>query len=325
MSSCLSRRDAIRLGLASGAGLLASRVPLHAKILDSLAQMAERPLVTKAIPSSGEQLPVVGLGTAQSWGSTPHDQLAPLLRRMVELGGKVVDTAPAYGESEATLGTVVNQIGLRDEFFLATKVSVGGRRGAPGPTGPDAAAQGTTSMEESMRRLHTDRIDLMQVWNLGGPDVLLPILREWKQAGRLRYYGVTTTNDGQYPALMALMRQEPLDFIQVDYSINNRGVADEILPLAADRGMAVLTALPFGRTSVFQKVRDRPVPDWASELECTTWAQIFLKYLVSHPSVTVAIPGTTSVEHIADNVGASRGRMPDAAMRQRIEQTFDAL
>jgi aryl-alcohol dehydrogenase-like predicted oxidoreductase len=244
---------------------------------------------------------------------------------MPELGGKVVDTAPAYGESEVALGDVVNQLGNRDRFFLATKVSIGGRgRGAAG-AGGGAAQQGIASLEESMRRLHTNRIDLMEVWNLGGPDVLLPILREWKQAGRIRYYGVTTTNDGQYPELMDLMRRETLDFIQVDYAINNRGVAERILPLAADRGMAVLTALPFGRTSVFQKTQNKPVPAWAKEIDCTTWAQIFLKYNVSHPAVTVAIPGTTSVDHLAENVAAIRGRMPDAAMRQRIEREYDAL
>jgi aryl-alcohol dehydrogenase-like predicted oxidoreductase len=165
----------------------------------------------------------------------------------------------------------------------------------------------------------------MEVWNLGGPDVLLPILREWKQAGRIRYIGVTTTNDGQYPDLIALMRKETLDFIQVDYAINNRGVADQILPLAAERGMGVLTALPFGRTSVFQKVQNKPLPAWARDIDCTTWAQVFLKYNVSHPAVTVAIPGTTSLDHLAENIAASRGRMPDAAMRQRIEREFDAL
>jgi aryl-alcohol dehydrogenase-like predicted oxidoreductase len=222
------------------------------------------------------------------------------------------------------LGDVVNWLQTRDRFFLATKVSVGGR-GAAAPAGPAAAQQGVASLEESMRRFHTDRIDLMQVWNLGGPGVLLPILREWKQAGRIRYYGVTTTSDRQYPALLDLMRRETLDFVQVDFAINNRNAAAEVLPLAADRGIAVLTALPFGRTSVFRQVQDRPVPDWAGEIDCTTWAQIFLKYLVSHPAVTVAIPGTTSLEHLADNLGAAHGRLPDAAMRQRIEREYEAL
>jgi aryl-alcohol dehydrogenase-like predicted oxidoreductase len=317
----LSRRQAIRLGFTAGVGVLASRLPLAAQ---ARGLQPELPLVTKPIPSSGERIPVVGLGTAQSWGDTPRDQLAALLRRMPELGGKMVDTAPAYGDSEIALGDVVNQLQNRDRFFLATKVSIGGGRGGGrGASGSDGAQQAIRSMEESMRRLHTNRIDLMQVWNLGGPDVILPILREWKQGGRIRYYGVTTTFDGQYPALVDLMRREPLDFVQVDYAINNRNAASDVLPLAADRGIAVITALPFGRTSAFRKVQNTPVPDWAREIDCTSWAQIFLKYNVSHPAVTVAIPGTTSVEHLADNLGATRGRMPDAAMRQRIERAFD--
>jgi aryl-alcohol dehydrogenase-like predicted oxidoreductase len=245
---------------------------------------------------------------------------------MSELGGTVVDTAPAYGDSEVALGDVVNQLGARARVFMATKVSIAGGRGSSrGGAGSAAAQDGVRSMEESMRRLRTTRIDLMNVWNLGGPDVLLPILREWKQAGRIRYYGVTTTFDRQYPDLIDLMRRERLDFVEVDYSINNRNAANQILPLAADRGVAVLTALPFGRTNVFQKVQNKPVPDWAKEIDCATWGQIFLKYLVSHPSVTVAIPGTTSPEHLADNLGAARGRLPDAAMRQRIEREYDAL
>jgi aryl-alcohol dehydrogenase-like predicted oxidoreductase len=320
----LSRRDVIGLGLAAGAGMLARDVPWLARLEAQAAQLQNLPLITKPIPSSGEQIPVIGLGTAQDWGSTPTDQLLTLLGQFPELGGKVVDTAPAYGTSETVLGDVVNRLQTRDRFFLATKVSVGGR-GAGGAAGPAAAQQGIASLEESMRRFHTNRIDLMQVWNLGGPDVLLPILREWKQAGRIRYYGVTTTSDRQYPALLDLMRRETLDFVQVDFSINNRNAAAEVLPLAADRGIAVITALPFGRASVFRQVQDKPVPGWASEIDCTTWAQIFLKYLVSHPSVTVAIPGTTSLEHLADNLGAARGRLPDAAMRQRIEREYEAL
>lgn len=314
----------------TGAGLVAggfSGVSISAEILDRLDQAKELPLVTKPIPSSKERIPVVGLGTAQSWGSTPRDQLIALLRRMPELGGKVIDTAPAYGQSEIALGDVVHEIGNRDRLFLATKVSLGGRgRGAA--AAPDSAAgrqAGIASLEESHKRLHTDKIDLMQVWNLSAPDVLLPLLREWKQAGKIRYYGVTSTSDGSYPTLVEIMKKEPLDFVQVDYAVNNRNAAEQILPLAADRGIGILTALPFGRTSVFKTVQGKPLPDWAKEIDCTTWAQIALKYVVSHPAVTVAIPGTTKVEHLADNIGASRGRMPDAAMRQRIEKEFDAM
>lgn len=321
----LSRREAIRLGLTSSVGLFAGGLPLRADVADRLAQAKELPLVTKQIPSSKESLPVVGLGTAQSWGSTPRDQLLALLKRMPELGGKVVDTAPGYGQSEIALGDTVHELRNRDRFFLATKVSLGGRRGGGGaPTEASGAQAATASLEESLRRLHTDRIDLMQIWNLSAPEILLPILREWKQTGRIRYYGVTSTSDGQYPTLLEIMKREPLDFVQVDYAINNRNAADQVLPLAADRGIAIMTALPFGRTSVFRKVEGKPVPDWAREIDCTTWAQICLKYVVSHPAVTVAIPGTTKVDHLADNLGAARGRLPDSAMRQRIEREYDA-
>jgi aryl-alcohol dehydrogenase-like predicted oxidoreductase len=325
----LSRRETLRLGLATGVGLLADRLPLTAQSADTLARIRSLPLVTKPIPSSGERIPVVGLGTAQTWGSTPRDQLVALLRQFPALGGKVVDTAPAYGNSETALGDVVHQIGNRDALFLATKVSLGGR-GAPPRGFVDGTAGATTrpgvaSMQESMRRLQTTRIDLMNVWNLGGPNELLPLLREWKQAGLIRYYGLTTTFDGQYPELLDLMRRERLDFVEVDYAINNRNAADQILPLAADRGIAVLIALPFGRTSVFPKTQNKPVPSWAADIDCTTWAQILLKYLVSHPAVTLAIPGTTSVDHLVDNLTAAHGRMPDQAMRQRIEREYDAL
>jgi len=330
MTRLVSRRDAIRAGFAGVAGLVSARASLHAALRDRLAELQTLPVVTKAIPSSGERVPVIGLGTAQTWGATPRDALVALMRRMTELGGTIVDTAPAYGNSEAALGDVVNELGTRERFFFATKVSVGGRGRGPGGraaagVGADGAALGRASMEESMRRLRTTRIDLMQVWNLGGPDVLLPILRAWKQAGRIRYYGVTTTSEQQYPRLLDLMRREPLDFIEVDYAINNREVARDVLPLAAERKVAVLTALPFGRTSVFPKTQGKPVPSWAADIDCTTWAQIFLKYLVSHPAVTAAIPGTTSVDHLVDNLTAARGRMPDAAMRQRIEREYDAL
>lgn len=312
-----SRRDAIRTGLAAGMGLALGRLPLHAA--DLAAGTAQLPLVTKPIPSSGEQIPVIGLGTAQSWGQTPTDRLVELIRRMPDLGGKVIDTAPSYGQSEIVLGSVVEQVGNRDRLFLATKVSVGGRGGgAPDP------ARGIASLEESMRRLKTDRIDLMQVWNLGGPDILLPILREWKQAGKIRYLGVTTSSDRQYPQLIELMKKETLDFVQVDYSVANRNAAEEVLPLAAERGMAVLINLPFGRESIFRAVEGKDVPGWAKDIDCTTWAQLALKYVVSHPAVTCAIPGTTNPDHLADNMTAAHGRMPDAAMRTRIEQAFAA-
>ncbi len=321
-----SRRDALRLGLAAGAGLVLGRLPLRGEELSRLTRVLQLPLVTRPIPSSGEPLPVIGLGTAQSWGDTPHDQLCDLLREMPELGGKVVDTAPSYGKSEEALGDAINDQGLRSRFFLATKVSLGGGRGRGGQAAaaPDPQ-RGIDSLAQSMERLHTKVIDLMQVWNLGGTETLLPMLREWKTAGKIRYHGVTTSSDRQYDTLLQLMKAEKLDFIQVDYSINNRNAEEQILPLAAERGMGVLINLPFGRESVFQKSSGKPVPDWAKEIDCTSWPQIFLKWVVSHPAVTCAIPGTTKLEHLTDNLGAAHGRMPDAAMRKRIQDAYDGL
>jgi len=318
--SALSRREALAAGVAAGAGLALALDPL-ARLSALLAQQGAQqgPLIQRAIPSSGEQIPVIGIGTARRYdvASTAEERtpLRDVLRRFPELGGKLVDTAPAYGNAEMVVGDLVQEIGNRPQLFLATKVSV---RGA------GDAQSGVRQMEESMRRLHTDRIDLMQVHNLGGTAQLLPVLREWKQAGRIRYLGVTTSSERQYPALEQLMRAERLDFVQVNYSIESREAADRILPLAAERGMGVLVNLPFGRTSVFQKVGGKPLPGWAAEIDCASWAQLFLKYIVSHPSVTCAIPGTAKVEYLVDNVAAARGRLPDAAMRKRIEAFFDA-
>lgn len=310
----LSRRDAIRLGL--GAGL--------AVALDPMRALAQRPpqagaLITRAIPSSGERVPVIGIGTARRYdvGTTnaEREPLREVLARFAEMGGRIVDTAPSYGTAEPVVGDLVGELGIRDRLFLATKVGVrsGDRQ---------AAIQ---QMEQSMRRLRTERVDLMQIHNLGGVDALLPLLREWKAAGRIRYLGVTTGSDSQHGALEALMRRETLDFIQVNYAIDSREAGARILPLAAERGMGVLIALPFGRTSVFQSVQGKPLPAWAAEIDCASWAQLFLKYIVSHPSVTAAIPGTAKLAYLTDNIAAARGRLPDAAMRTRIERYFDAL
>jgi len=307
-----SRRDAIRIGLgAAGLAAFAGRIPLG-------ALASESPLVTRPIPSTGERIPVVGIGTARNYETATGEEGATLrevLRRFAAAGGKVIDTAPAYGNAEPVVGELAAGLGVRRKLFLATKVS--SRSGSAA----DAAAQ----MEASLRRLRTDRVDLMQVWNLSSPDALLPLLFEWKRRGRIRYVGVTTSFAPQHEALTALMRAHPLDFIQVDYAIDNREAADRILPLAADRGQAVLVNLPFGRTRVFERVRGRPLPDWAKEIDASSWAQLFLKYLVSHPSVTCVIPGTATVPYLEDNIAAARGRLPDAAMRKRIEAYFDGL
>lgn len=303
----VSRRDALRI--AGGAALA-----LHLRKLDTLsAGTRQAPaLIEKAIPTTGEKIPVIGMGTARYFDAvTP--ELREVIRRFPELGGKVIDTAPSYSNAESVVGDIIAELKARPRYFLATKV-----------TGPGSDREsGIRQMEESMRRLHTDKIDLMQIHNLVGVDQRLPVLREWKQAGRFRYLGATTSFDRQYDAFEKLMREQQLDFIQLDYSIDDRSVEQRILPLAADRGMAVLVNSPFRRGRTFTPVQGKPLPDWTAELGVTSWAQLFLKYLASHPSVTCVIPGTERVQFLVDNMVAAHGRLPDPALRRRIEQYYD--
>ena len=270
-------------------------------------------------------IPVVGIGTARRYNVETEAELAPIrevLRRYPDLGGRLIDTAPGYGRAETVVGRLVNEIGNRDRMFLATKVAVGGRRGQPGG---DTIQAGKDQMERSMRLLHTDKIDLMQVHNLRDVDTQLGTLQEWKQDGRIRYLGITSTSSRQYEAFERVMREYELDFVQMAYTIDNRGVEERLLPLAADRGMAVLVALPYGRGRVFQKAGDTPIPDFVREIGCESWAQYVLKWIVSHPSVTCAIPGTAKMSYLVDNNGAARGELPDAALRRRMLEFFEGL
>lgn len=316
----LSRRDAIRMGAGLGAWAWLGARPLWA--------WQEAPLITKEIPSSGERVPVIGLGTARTFNLDPTSEEAagPLevVRRFHEHRGTVIDTAPSYGRSEAFVGRAVAAIGAGDDLFLATKVNVEGR-------GVDAALQ---QMEESSQVLGRRTVDLMQVWNLGdnfrslGDRYLEPHLeavREWKRRGRTRYVGITTSFSQQYDLVESALRREELDFVQLDYSIGDRVPEQRLLPLAADRGVAVLVNQPFSTGGLFSRVVGRPVPPWAAEFDCRSWAQFFLKYIVSHPAVTCAIPATSDPEHLVDNMGASVGRLPDERTRRRMVEVFEAL
>ena len=300
----ITRRLALQLGLgATAAALIAD--PLRAKKNDAL--------LTRPIPSSGEKLPLIGIGTARRFDVSTAEEKAPLrevLRELPRLGGRLVDTAPSYGVAESVVGELVAELGNRDALFLATKVGAG-RNGAEA---------GLAEMNASLARLK--RIDLLQIHNLAGVDVMLPILREWKDAKRIRYHGISTSSDQQYDALEAIMKREKLDFIQIDYAIDNRLADERILPLAADRGIAVLTNLPFGRGRVLSAFKDKPIPDWAKELGIETWAQFALKWVVSHPAVTSAIPGTAKLDYLKDNLGAARGPLPDAATRKKMTALF---
>jgi aryl-alcohol dehydrogenase-like predicted oxidoreductase len=276
------------------------------------------PAITKAIPSTGEQLPVVGLGTNQYSVTSAEDLAArrEVLENFPKLGAKVVDTARGYGESEVVIGKLLKEIGNRDQIFLATKTAIRGE-----------VAPGDGELEQSLQRLQTSRIDLLQVHNFNGIDALLPKFLEWKQAKKVRYIGITTSTDDQYPQMLDAMNKHKLDFIQVDYSIDNRGAEEKILPLAKEKGIAVLVNVPLGgrRGSVLSKVQGKPLPAWAADYDVTSWAQLFLKYNISHPAVTAVIPGTTKITHLKDNQLAGRGRLPDAAGRKKIEELWGTV
>jgi aryl-alcohol dehydrogenase-like predicted oxidoreductase len=310
----LSRRRVLQLGTLSGAAALLGRADWILGADSSL------PLITRAVPSSGEKLPVVGLGTnAYSvTGAEELDARREVLKQMPELGGKVVDTAPAYGRSEEVIGQLVAEIGNRDRLFYATKVTA--------PNGDGAA--GRAMLEQSFRRLRTDHLELVEVHNLMGTDAVMPMLLEMKAGKRIRYVGATTSNDAQHPALSETMQRHPLDFIQINYSLDDREAAMMVLPDAQDRGVGVLLNMPFGGrrgSNMFARVANRPLPPWATEFDAQSWAQFFLKYAISHPAVTCAIPGTTKISHLIDNQRGGRGRLPDAAMRVRMEKFWDEL
>ena len=310
----LNRRDWLGMTLGAGATLA-----LHPRWLLALQQ----PLITRAIPSSGERLPVVGLGSSATFSSVARgpdaDVLREVLKTMVEKGGKVFDTAPGYGASEEVAGRFAYEGGLTSKIFWATKVNV-----ARGGAGADPAAA-RAQIEQSFRRLHTDRIDLIQVHNLGDVPTQLAILKELKGAGRVRYIGVTTTNPGQYEQLTSIMRNEPIDFIGVDYAIDNRDVETTILPLAQERKIGVLVYAPFGRTRLWSRVGERSVPEWAAAFDARSWAQFFLKYIIAHPAVTAITPATSQPRNMADNMAAAYGRLPDEATRRRMVELVDAL
>jgi diketogulonate reductase-like aldo/keto reductase len=313
----LTRRQFIQSSAVAAAGL--GLAPLWANPARANTLM-DLPLITKPVPSSGEQLPVIGIGTNAFSVDSPGD-MAPLrdvLEMLPQLGGTVIDTARVYGRSEEVIGELVEQLGNRDQLFIASKTPISGALGDP-----------EEELLTSFRRLRVEKLDLMLIHNLHGLDALMPTYMRFRDQGHLRYIGMSTSTDTQYVDQMAAMRRYPLDFIQVDYSIDNRNSADEILPLAQELGIAVMINVPFGGRrnagSIFARLADIPLPDWAADFDATSWAQVLLKYVVSHPAVNVAIPGTTNTRHLIDNQGAARGRLPDADMRRRIEVFWDNL
>jgi aryl-alcohol dehydrogenase-like predicted oxidoreductase len=302
-----TRRELLKAGVAAGAALL----------LPASLRAQTPALIEKKIPSSGEALPVIGLGTARRYESVTSDaERAPLretVREFKALGGKVIDSSPTYGTAEAVVGDLVAELKIRDGLFFATKVSTSGREA------------GVRQIEHSFKLLHTPKIDLVAVHNLRDTKTHLATLRELQHAGRIRYVGITTSFPNQYAEFERTMKAEKLDFIQVDYALDNRAAGERILPLAADRGMAAMINLPFGRGRLFSAVQGKKLPEWAGEFDCVSWAQFFLKYIVSHPAVTCAIPGMAKSEYARDNLGAARGRLPDVTLRRRMEKFIDAV
>ena len=294
----VTRRDVIRLAAAAAA------VPEGSSAAPGPAILA------RPSPSSGERVPAIGLGTWRTFdvGASAAERapLREVLERFVRLGGTVIDSSPMYGAAESVVGDLATDLGLVDALFLATKVWTSGREA------------GVAQMEQSVRRLRAKRLDLMQIHNLLDWTTHLRTLRDWKQAGRIRYLGVTHYTASAYDELERVLRSEPLDFVQVNYSLGERGAERRILPLARERGIAVLVNRPFAEGGLFQRVRGQALPGWAAELDCESWAQIFLKWILAHPAVTCVIPATSRPQHLIDNMGAGSGRLPDASARDRI-------
>lgn len=264
----------------------------------------------RKIPSSGEMLPVVGVGTWRTFdvGGKPEDRapLAEVLRRLFEAGGSVIDTSPMYGAAEAVVGDLLVASNARAKAFIATKVWTSGRD------------RGITQMRNSMRLLKTDRIDLMQIHNLVDWRAHLPTLRAWKDEGRIRYLGITHYTQSAHDELESVMRAEKWDFVQINYALDDRAVERKLLPLATERGIAVIVNQPFGGGGLLRKLAGRPLPDWAGEIGATSWAQILLKFVLANPAVTCVIPGTGKPEHMTDNLQAGVGVYPDAALLKKM-------
>ena len=294
----ISRRELLRLALGAGALALTGGVAMAESTL-------QRP-----IPRTGESLPVIGLGTWQTFDVGPaasaRAPLKAVLSDFVRLGGKVIDSSPMYGRSEGVVGDLSVELGVQKQLFLATKVWT---------TSRDA---GIRQMEESFRRLRTEVMDLMQIHNLVDWRTHLATLRSWKEQGKVRYIGVTHYTASAYDQLARVLETEELDFVQLNYSIAERDAERRLLPLAADKRIAVLANRPFAGGGLFGRLQGKPLPPWAKEIGCASWAQFLLKFVTSHPAVTCAIPATSKTRHLNDNMGAGVGRLPEAEMRQRM-------
>jgi len=276
-----------------------------------------QPIDRRAIPRGGETIPVIGLGTWQTFdvgaAESARAPLGEVLMRFVECGGSVVDSSPMYGRAESVVGDLADELGVQDKLFYATKVWTSGR------------SAGVKQMQESFRRMRVQRMDLMQIHNLLDLQAHTETLLNWKREGRVRYIGITHYHAGAHGELEKLVRTRPYDFVQINYSLGEREAERRLLPAAQEAGVAVLVNRPFGSGGLFRRVRNEPLPGWAAEIGCASWAQIFLKWIVGNSAVTCAIPATSSPKHVVDNMAAGLGPLPDAAMRRRMADAFDRL
>ena len=312
---CIGYRPNRRRLLAAGSGAaLGASLPGW----PALAWAGEAPIATRAVPRSGERLPVIGIGTALVFDfaddAAKYAERRKVLEALVAGGGKLIDTAADYGRAEDRVGDLVADLGMREKLFLATKFSLRLDR-----------AGAEASMRASLRRLRTNRVDLMQAWNVGEPGYDFGLPREWQRQGMCRYVVMTTSFARQYYAFGAVLAREKPDFVQLNYSLGDREAERALLPAAADAGAAVLVNLPFGRNSLFKKAAGRALPDFAAEFGAATWARFFLKFILSHPAVTAVIPGTDKPEYMLDNLQAGRGNLPDAALRRRMVEYWNSL
>lgn len=307
----VTRAEFLKLAAAAAATVAATAAG------GPLAFAAAAPLLKRAIPKSGEAIPVIGLGTAYEFSHAADEATfnarRDVIRTLLDGGGAIVDTSPTYAQAETIVGRALAELNARPKAFIATKISISGEKA------------GIDQFEGTVKDLRADTIDLIQIHNLRDLDVHMKTARRLKEQGRVRYIGATHYHAGGLAGLEAAMRAHPLDFIQINYSIDARESEKRVLPLARDLGMAALINVPFGRGGVFRAARGKPLPEWAKDFDAESWGQFFLKFVLATPGVTAAIPSTTQPRHMADNLGAGRGRLPDAAQKKRMLDAFEKL
>ncbi|MFN2624280.1 MAG: aldo/keto reductase [Chthoniobacterales bacterium] len=307
MKNIMTRREATRLMAGTAASLL---------VAPSLPAETQASLLQRPIPSSGEMLPVIGLGTSGVFNTASiadREPLEQVVATLVKMGGKMIDTAPSYGQAETVTGEIAAKLKLHDKLFLATKVGATGK------------AEGAQQMERSLELLGKKPLDLIQVHNLTDWETQLANLNEWKKQDRIRYTGITASRKSAHADIVRAMEKERVDFVQINYSLMEREADERVLPVAKERGVAVLVNRPFGRGDLFARVREKPLPEWAAEIDCKTWGQFFLKWIVAHPAVTCVIPATSNPHHMEDNMEGGLGRLPDEKMRRRMVEAVSAI